>query len=132
MREKEREKERDKVMKIEQEKMNGNKSGVVYADENVIQPTEIDYLVCGNDMIPNKPSPDPLLKICKELGVEPENAMMVGDTISDVHAGINAKFGRVVAVLSGGYKSPHLIDADSILRNIDDLIKIFPKLNCNE
>ena len=88
--------------------------------------TYIDDLICGNDMIANKPAPDPLLKICKNLKIKPENAMMVGDTISDVHAGINAKFGRVVGVLSGGYKNAKLNEADTIIPNIDGLIKIFP------
>ena len=91
----------------------------------------IDDLVCGNDMIANKPSPDPLLKICKNLKVNPENAMMIGDTISDVHAGINSKFGRVVGVLSGGYKNVNLSEADVIIPNIDSLIKIFPSFCCS-
>ena len=29
--------------------------------------TYINDLICGNDMIANKPAPDPLLKICKNL-----------------------------------------------------------------
>ena len=34
---------------------------------------------------------NPFLRICKNLNIKPNNAMMIGDTISDVHAGINAK-----------------------------------------
>ena len=56
---------------------------------------------------------------------------MIGDTISDVHAGINAKFGRVVGVLSGGYKNVNLSEADVIIPNIDSLIKIFPSFCCS-
>ena len=81
----------------------------------------IDYLVCGNDMLANKPSPVPLLTICKKLNVEPQNTMMVGDTIADVHAGINAKCGRVVAVLSGGYDNTKLNKADAIIPDINSL-----------
>lgn len=92
----------------------------------------IDYLVCGNDMIPSKPSPEPLLKICKRLDVKPENAMMVGDTIADIHAGINAKFGKVVGVLSGGYTDSNLNEADHVIDNINSLVKVFLNLDCNE
>ena len=99
---------------------------------NLENKSYIDDLICGNDMIANKPSPDPLLRICRNLNIKPENAMMIGDTISDVHAGINAKFGRVVGVLSGGYKNVNLNEADVILPNIDGLIKIFPNFCCNK
>ena len=92
----------------------------------------IDYLVCGNDMIPSKPSPEPLLEICKRLDVKPENAMMVGDTIADIHAGINAKFGKVVGVLSGGYTDSNLNEADHVIDNINSLVKVFLNLDCNE
>ena len=57
--------------------------------------------------------------------------MIIGDTISDVHAGINAKFGRVAGVLSGGYKNSKLNEADIVLPNIDGIIKIFPNFCCN-
>ena len=100
-------------------------------DINTRRGKSIDYLVCGNDMIESKPSPVPLLTICKKLGVEPQNAMMVGDTIADVHAGINAKFGSIIAVLSGGYDNTNLSEADKIIPNIDSLVKIFLDYNCN-
>lgn len=94
-------------------------------DINTRRGRSIDYLVCGNDMIESKPSPVPLLTICKKLNIEPKNAMMVGDTIADVHSGINAKFGKIVAVLSGGYNNTNLNEADIIIQNIDSLVKIF-------
>ena len=82
-------------------------------------------------MVESKPSPVPLLTICKKLGVDPKNAMMVGDTIADIHAGINAKFGSVVGVLSGGYSNSNLSEADKVIENIDSLVKIFLDYNCN-
>lgn len=92
----------------------------------------IDYLVCGNDMLANKPSPEPLLTICKKLNVEPKNTMMVGDTMADVHAGINAKCGRIVAVLSGGYDNTKLNEADTIIPDINCLAKILLNFRCNQ
>ena len=49
---------------------------------------------------------------------------MVGDTIADVHAGINAKCSKVVGVLSGGYVDSNLNEADHVCGNIEGLIKI--------
>ena len=60
-------------------------------------------------------------KICSNLNVDVHESIMVGDTISDIHAGINAKFGKVVGVLSGGYNSNELDNADIIINSINDL-----------
>ena len=85
------------------------------------EPFVIDYLVCGNDMIASKPSPDPLLKICKKLNILPINAMMVGDTTADIHAGINARVGQTVGVLSGGCSNTNLEEATHVVRSIDNI-----------
>ena len=85
------------------------------------EPFEIDYLVCGNDMVASKPSPDPLLKICDKLNIPPINTMMVGDTTADIHAGINARVGQTVGVLSGGYSNTNLEEATHVVRSIDDV-----------
>ena len=97
---------------------------------NMIQPVSrkspfyIDKLVCGNDGLSSKPSPEPILSICKSLNIPPSKSLMVGDTIADVHAGINAKCSKVVGVLSGGYADSNLNEADHICGNIEGLIKI--------
>ncbi len=97
---------------------------------NMIQPVNrkmpflIDKLVCGNDGISSKPSPEPILSICKSLNIPPSQTLMIGDTISDIHAGINAKCSKVVGVLSGGYVDSNLNEADHVCKNIDGLIKI--------
>ena len=97
---------------------------------NMIQPVSrkspfyIDKLVCGNDGLSSKPSPEPILSICKSLNIPPSKSLMVGDTIADVHAGINAKCSKVVGVLSGGYVDSNLNEADHVCGNIEGLIKI--------
>ena len=88
------------------------------------QPFYIDKLVCGNDGISSKPSPDPILFICKSLGIPPSQTLMIGDTIADIHAGINAKCSKVIGVLSGGYTDSNLNEADGVFKNIDGLIKV--------
>ena len=91
--------------------------------------TYIDFVMCGDDPISSKPSPEPLWKICRKLDIQPCESMMIGDTISDIHAGINAKFGKVVGVLTGGYKKNDLDDADYVIDSIESLFGLFGKNN---
>ena len=81
----------------------------------------LDDIKCGDDAISSKPSPEPIWNICKNLSIDVSNTIMVGDTISDIHAGINSKCGKVVGVLSGGYNNTDLVNADYIIDNIDFL-----------
>ena len=84
----------------------------------------ISMVICGDDQISSKPSPEPILKICNELKINPKNTIMIGDTSVDIHAGLNAKCGKIIGVLSGGYNGFDLNEADLILNNIDDLINL--------
>uniref|UniRef100_A0A1I7WK49 HAD family hydrolase n=1 Tax=Heterorhabditis bacteriophora TaxID=37862 RepID=A0A1I7WK49_HETBA len=62
----------------------------------------LDDVVCGNDpgIIP-KPSPHCAMQICKRVGVELKEAIMVGDTIADLKMGRIAGLRASVAVLTG-------------------------------
>ena len=60
------------------------------------EPFEIDHLICGNDMIPCKPSPDALLRTCNKVQVSPGNSII--EIPLDIYAGINARFARTVIV----------------------------------
>ena len=87
----------------------------------------VDYIVCGDDPISSKPSPEPIWTICQNLCIDINHTIMVGDTISDIHAGRNARCGMVVGVLSGNYSDFNLNHADHVIPNIDGiypLIKI--------
>ena len=42
------------------------------------------------DGLAHKPSPEPLLHICKELNVKPAETLMVGDTELDIQCGKSA------------------------------------------
>ena len=89
----------------------------------------LDFVMCGDDPISSKPSPEPLWKICHKLDIQPCESMMIGDTISDIHAGINAKFGKVVGVLTGGYIENELNDADYVIDSIELLSGLLSKNN---
>ena len=84
----------------------------------------VDEIMCGDDPYSSKPSPEPIWRICTNLDIKVENTIMIGDTISDIHAGINAKCGKVVGVLSGSYDNVDLKDADEVINSIDNLIDI--------
>ncbi|EGZ44190.1 HAD-IA family hydrolase [Neisseria wadsworthii] len=62
---------------------------------------------------PPKPAPDMLLEICDELGVQPEEALLVGDTLYDLEMAANAKI-RAIGITTGAHtlsqiqSAPHL------------------------
>jgi len=60
------------------------------------------------DESPSKPSPGMLLEIMDELGIEPEQTLMVGDTTHDLLMANNASV-DAVAVLSGSHDRQTLL-----------------------
>ena len=83
-------------------------------------------VVCGDD--PNtqpKPSPHNAWKICGELGVDPGDTVMVGDTKADVGMGHAAKLGWTVGVLSGVGDTEELLpEAEYIISSVNDLLPL--------
>jgi phosphoglycolate phosphatase len=47
-------------------------------------------VVCGDTVGHIKPHPGPVLAACREIGVQPEQALMVGDDLRDMEAGRQA------------------------------------------
>ena len=80
----------------------------------------LDCIVCGDDSLSNKPSPDPIWYICKELEVLPKNCIMVGDTSYDIHSGINSRCGKIFGVKTGGNNL--LPGCDKLLNDITEII----------
>jgi len=59
-------------------------------------------IVIGEDMVKNyKPFPDMINLILRKLSVEKENAVIVGDAITDVEMGVNAGLIASIGVSSG-------------------------------
>lgn len=74
------------------------------------------------DKIANKPSAEPLLFICNELKVMPNETLMVGDTELDIQCGKNA--GAKTCGCSYGYRTSDLLNLenpDFIISSISDL-----------
>lgn len=49
-----------------------------------------NVVVTGDDVEETKPSPEPVLKACKLMQIDPRRAVFVGDNISDMEAGRKA------------------------------------------
>lgn len=79
----------------------------------------LDATVCGDDGVPLKPAPDMALELCRRLGVAPQEAIMVGDTISDLQMARRAGLGLAVGVTSGANSAAILAPfADCIIADI--------------
>ena len=60
-----------------------------------------EIIICGDTLEKKKPDPLPLLHVAEKLGVKPENALMLGDSMSDVKAARAAGF--KIVCMSYGY-----------------------------
>lgn len=61
----------------------------------------VDVVVGLDGCAARKPSPEPVLAACRSLGVAPADAVMVGDTPTDLQAGRSAGCSLGVGVLTG-------------------------------
>ena len=93
------------------------------------EPFEIDHLICGNDMIPCKPTPDALLRTCNKLKISPGHSMIVGDIPHDIYAGINARFARTVIVKPSPIETFNVSDATHVITGLDVLPTLFLQLD---
>ncbi len=62
---------------------------------------DFESIVCGDTLPKKKPDPLPLLHSAEKLGVKPEDALMLGDSMSDVKAARAAGF--QIVCMSYGY-----------------------------
>lgn len=89
----------------------------------------VDALVCGDDDLPNKPSPQAMRRIASQLGVQSERIMMVGDTASDMRFGRNAGVACCVGIAAGAGDITALRrTADLLVPTIDAIkpVEAFP------
>ena len=60
-----------------------------------------DVIVGGDDVENSKPAPDTVLEACKQTGYAPDEVVVVGDSLSDITMGRNAKVKKCIGVLTG-------------------------------
>jgi phosphoglycolate phosphatase len=78
-------------------------------------------LVVGGDEAEPKPSPEPILKACKNLGLDARGVLYVGDTPVDAEAGKAA--GCATAIITTSHNAVDLSEIGGILI-IDDLSEL--------
>ncbi|MCX7797206.1 MAG: HAD-IA family hydrolase [Melioribacter sp.] len=86
---------------------------------------KFNYIMGRRPGIPHKPSPEPLLLICKELNIKPESTMIVGDSELDVMCGKNAN--SLTCAVTYGYRNKEelqKVNPDFLIDTIYDLVKI--------
>ena len=83
---------------------------------------EFAALACADDGFPNKPAPDPVLRLCARLGVGPDRTAVVGDSPADLRMARAAGVARTIAVLTGvGDRTTLEPLSDVVLASIADL-----------
>jgi len=81
-------------------------------------------IIIGPDSLPfHKPSPEPIIKLLRDVSVDANEAIIVGDTISDILSG---KMARVVTVSCNyGYGDvSELKDADYHISSLPELLNL--------
>jgi HAD superfamily hydrolase (TIGR01509 family) len=84
----------------------------------------IDVQTSSDDADRSKPDPDILVVALQQLGVSPDDAVMLGDTPYDVQAAERTKV-RTIALLSGGWDAGALAPAVAIYRDCAELLEKF-------
>ena len=87
---------------------------------------DFSVVISGDTLAKKKPDPAPLLHAAELLGCEPANAMMIGDSVSDVAAARAAGF--QIVCMSYGYNHGVDIRESAPDAVIDNLTEILPLL----
>ena len=85
-----------------------------------------DILICGDDGLTPKPSPEMLISACDSVGVDVREAIYIGDGLRDIQAAISAKMKSVLACY-GYLKTTDDIEswgADFFLQHPDEIINL--------
>jgi phosphoglycolate phosphatase len=83
---------------------------------------DFENIVCGDTLPEKKPHPLPLLHSAEVLGVKPEDAMMLGDSVSDVKAARAAGF--QIICMSYGYNHGKDIRESNPDAVIDSMVEL--------
>ena len=83
-----------------------------------------DVILCGGEVNPPKPHPETIFSICRQLGIDPKETVMVGDSVADMMAGKRAGVALTVGVLEGGVTPKEELEkvADLVVDSMRDLV----------
>ena len=82
-----------------------------------------DMILCWGEVSPPKPHPETIFTVCRKLSVHPHEAVMVGDSVTDMMMGKKAGVALTVGILEGGVTPKEELEkvADLVLDSIQDL-----------
>ena len=83
----------------------------------------ISYILGADDVNKGKPNPEPVKRTLQRFGINPEEAIVVGDTSFDIQMGRNAGT-RTCGVTYGNGSMESLSDADWIIDDFGKLLDI--------
>jgi phosphoglycolate phosphatase len=87
-----------------------------------------DAIIGGDDVENSKPAPDMVLKACKQTASASNDTVVVGDSLSDIMMGRNAKVKKCIGVLTGFTSKEELQRvADAVINSVTEL-KVKSKL----
>ncbi|MBY9080545.1 HAD family hydrolase [Paenibacillus sp. HN-1] len=104
--------------------------GVVTSDESAATAEHLEWLgitayfgsVVTRDKVKRgKPAPEMAERACRELGVSPEEAVIIGDSNADMQMGKGAGLRLAVGITGDLESAEHLADADLIVRDYREL-----------
>ena len=83
-----------------------------------------DVILCAGEVSPPKPHPETIFVICQKLSVHPQEAAMVGDSVTDMMMGKRAGVALTIGILEGGVTPRGELEkvADLVVNSVRDLI----------
>lgn len=87
-------------------------------------------VILGGDSLPKKkPDPAPLLYVCQQLGIKPENSWMIGDSSKDALAAVNAKMPFVGVTYGYALMQSDIRPQQIPHRVVDNLEQLIPLIS---
>ncbi|WP_328804514.1 HAD family phosphatase [Paenibacillus apii] len=104
--------------------------GVVTSDESKMTAEHLEWLgiagyfgsvVTRDRVSKGKPAPEMAETACRELGVLPEETVVIGDSNADMQMGRGAGLRLTIGIWPGAETAEHLTDADIVVRDFTRL-----------
>jgi phosphoglycolate phosphatase len=82
-----------------------------------------DVVLCAGEVNPPKPDPQAIVTICRQLSVSPQEAISIGDTVTDMLMGRRAGLALTVGVIEGGVTPREELEkvADVVVESVREL-----------
>jgi len=107
------------------------KLGVVTSDESRTTAEHLEWLgitglfgsVVTRDRVKiGKPSPEMVEMACRELGLDPQETVLIGDSNADMQMGKTADLCMTIGIIGKDGRTEHLMDADTIIADFTELL----------